>query len=208
MSRRLRTALVALCLGAVVVIVCLDRARPGRTGREKSQSKERTAANDFEKYHTKTFRIAKVVDGDTIDIDIPDGDHEHTRIRLLGIDAPESYVANGEPAYFGPEASLFAKNILHRKTVTVYLDTPDNTRGYYGRLLAYVRLPDKTFLNELLITEGYAYADLRFEHSHYNRYKQLDSAARTQQKGLWKQVTRQQLPQWLQKRKPTLLKQR
>jgi len=60
-------------------------------------------------------------------------------------------------------------------------------------------------LNELLVAEGYAYADLRFRHSHYNKYKQLDSAARTQKKGLWAEVTRDQLPQWLQEKKPTLL---
>jgi endonuclease YncB( thermonuclease family) len=66
-------------------------------------------------------------------------------------------------------------------------------------------LPDKTFLNEILISEGYAYADLRFRHSHYNKYKQLDSAARAQGKGLWANVTRNQLPEWLQREKPALL---
>ena len=85
------------------------------------------------------------------------------------------------------------------KKVTVYLEE-HRTRGKYGRLLAYVQLPDRRFLNEVLLIEGFAYADLRFGHSFYNRYKQLEAAARSQKKGLWAGVTPEQLPEWLQKR--------
>jgi endonuclease YncB( thermonuclease family) len=60
-------------------------------------------------------------------------------------------------------------------------------------------------LNEVLVAEGFAYADLRFRHSFYNKYKQLEATARSQKKGLWKEVTRSQLPEWLQRKKPNLL---
>jgi endonuclease YncB( thermonuclease family) len=62
-------------------------------------------------------------------------------------------------------------------------------------------LPDGTFLNEVLLSEGYAYADLRFKHGLYNKYKQLESVARSQKKGLWAGVTPEQMPKWKQNRK-------
>jgi endonuclease YncB( thermonuclease family) len=63
--------------------------------------------------------------------------------------------------------------------------------------LAYVELPDGRFLNEVLLAEGCSYADMRFSHSFYNRYKQLQAAAKSGKKGLWQNVTPDQLPQWL-----------
>jgi endonuclease YncB( thermonuclease family) len=49
-----------------------------------------------------------------------------------------------------------------------------------------------------MLTEGYAYADSRFSHSFYNKYRQLQSRARSSKKGLWLKVTPDQLPEWLQ----------
>ena len=88
----------------------------------------------------------------------------------------------------------------------VFLDEGSSSnRGKYGRLLAYVQLPDSRILNEVLLSEGYAYADLRFEHSFFNKYKLIESAARSSNKGLWPQVSREQLPDWLQREKPNFL---
>ena len=156
-------------------------------------------------YHTKNFTVVNVVDGDTIDIDIPDVNDSYTRIRLWGIDTPETKNPDLGVMYFGPEAAEFARELVLGKPVTVYLDEGNNTRGKYGRLLAYVKLPDNRFLNEILLTEGFAYADSRFRHSLYNRYKQLDASARGLKKGLWENVIREQLPDWLQRMSPNLL---
>jgi micrococcal nuclease len=188
----------------VVVFVWLDHSPIRSKWRPQPKSDQQARAYDFEKYHAGTFTVVNVVDGDTIDIDIPDGQYEHTRIRLWGIDTPETKNPKVGVMYFGPEAAEFATELTLRKNVTVYLEE-HSTRGKYGRLLAYVQLPDKRFLNEVLLTEGYAYADLRFRHSLYNRYKQLDASARSLKKGLWENVTREQLPEWLQRMKPNLL---
>jgi micrococcal nuclease len=102
--------------------------------------------------------------------------------------------------YFGPEAAEFTKKLVLGKPVTVYLDET-RTRDKYDRLLAYIKLPDGGFLNEVLLTEGFAYADLRFKHNLYNKYKQLEAAARGQKKGLWERVTPEQMPKWLQEEK-------
>ena len=204
MSRRRRAGIVVLCLLAIVVFVRLDHS-PIRSKWQPQPNSDEQAAHDYKKYHAKTFTVVKVVDGDTIDIDIPDVNDSYTRIRLWGIDTPETKNPDLGVMYFGPEAAEFARELVLGKPVTVYLDEGNNTRGKYGRLLAYVKLPDNRFLNEILLTEGFAYADLRFRHSLYNKYKQLDASARGLKKGLWEKVTREQLPEWLQRMNPKLL---
>jgi len=205
MSRRRRAGIIVLCLLAVVLFVWLDHSPIRSKWQSQPKSEEQAEANDFQKYHTKTFTVVKVVDGDTIDIDIPDVNDSYTRIRLWGIDTPETKNPEVGVMYFGPEAAEFTRKLVLGKPVTVYLDEGNSTRGKYGRLLAYVKLPDDRFLNEVLLTEGFAYADLRFRHSFYNRYKQLEASARSLKKGLWEKVTNEQMPEWLQQRKANLL---
>jgi len=55
------------------------------------------------------------------------------------------------------------------------------------------------------VAEGLAYADLRFRHSFSHKYEQLETSARRQKKGLWPKVSREQLPEWLKRKKPNLL---
>jgi endonuclease YncB( thermonuclease family) len=204
MSRRRRFAIFVLCLLAAFVFIWLDHSPFRQLWQTQPQTSEQAKAYDFEKYHAKTFTAINVVDGDTIDIDVPDGEYNRTRIRLWGIDTPETKNPKLGVMYFGPEAAEFATKLVLGRQVTVYLEE-HRTRGYYGRLLAYVQLPDRRFLNEVLLTEGFAYADLRFKHSFFNKYKQLEANARSQKKGLWEKVTREQLPEWLQRKKTTLL---
>ena len=201
MSRRRRAGIIVLCLLAALVFIWLDHSSVNPALRSKPKSEERAKSSDFKKYHAKTFTVINVVDGDTIDINIPDGQYDHTRIRLWGVDTPETKSPKVGVMYYGPEASEFTKKVTLEKQVAIYLDKANPSRGKYGRLLAYVQLPDKTFLNETLLSEGFAYADTRFRHSFYNQYKQLEAAARSAKKGLWQNVTPNQWPQWRQRKK-------
>lgn len=187
-----------------VVLIWLDRNCLSPRLQSHPKSEDQRISYDLHKYHGKTFEVVKAVDGDTMDIGIADGQYEHTRIRLWGIDAPESKSPKVGVMYFGPEASNFAAELVRGKQVTIYLDE-QRTRGKYGRLLAYMRLPDGRCVNEVLLGQGYAYADLRFHHGFYRKYQQLEASARSLKKGLWQSVTRRQLPQWLRDRKPKLL---
>ena len=155
---------------------------------------------DIQKYDGRQFTVIKVVDGDTLYIDIPDANENYTRIRLWGVDTPETKNPRTGVMYFGPEASEFAADKALSKKVTVFLEKEKNTRDKYNRLLAYVQLSDGKFLNEELLRDGYAYADTRFKHGLYNKYKQLESLARSQKKGLWAEVTPEQMPKWKQRR--------
>lgn len=204
MSRRRRTTILVACVFLVLALVWLDRTQLTPKRQSAPATAQRQSAGDFQKYHSKTLKVINVVDGDTIDIDVGDDKYDHTRIRLWGIDTPETKNPKTGPMYFGKEAAEFTATLCLGKDVTIYLDKNNRTRGYYGRLLAYVQLPDRSFLNEVLLSEGLAYADLRFKHSLYNKYKQLEASARSRQKGLWENVTHDQLPEWLRKRKPDL----
>ena len=198
MSRRQKNGIIFLCLFVVIFLIWLDHSLIGRYQQLPAKSEEQAKASDLEKYHGKTFNVVNVIDGDTFDIDILDGRHEHTRIRLLGIDTPETDGEQTDAMYFGAEAAQFTKKLALDKSVTVYLDSPNPTRGKFGRLLVYIKLPDGSFLNEVLLKGGYAYADSRFSHSFFNKYRQLQSSARSNKKGLWQNVTPDQLPEWLQ----------
>jgi micrococcal nuclease len=203
MSKHRRSAIIILSLFIAAVFVWLDHSPIVQNwpalllaGQPKSQGQ--TKASDFQKYHAKIFTAVNVVDGDTIDIDIPDGKYEHTRIRLWGVDTPETKHPQTGVMYFGPEAAEFTRKLVLGKPVTIYLEE-HRTRDKYNRLLAYVQLPDNRFLNEVLLSEGFAYADMRFRHSFFHKYQQLESIARSQKKGLWEKVTPEQMPQWRQK---------
>ena len=201
MSRRRKAGILLLCLLGFALLVWLDRS----TTPYRRFSQTPTPSDDLDKYHGSTFTVAHVIDGDTLDLDIPDGRHERTRVRLLGIDAPETNGERPVPLFFGPQATKYAKERALGQSVVVYLDAPNPTRGKYGRLLAYVQLPNGRFLNEVLLSEGCAYADRRFRHSFFNKYRQLEAAARRGAKGLWQNATRDRLPEWLQRMEPKLL---
>ena len=134
----------------------------------------------------------------------PDGNDDHTKVRLWGVDTPETKDRRTGVMYFGPEASEFSKKVTLGKEVRVFLDSKQS-RDKYDRILAYIQLPDGQFLNELLLSEGYAYADVRFKHSFYQKYQQLQASAKRNKKGLWANVKFDELPKWLQRERPNVL---
>jgi micrococcal nuclease len=204
LSRHKKRALLGLLFLAAAVFIWFDRSYLINKW-PQAQTEQQKTTSDFARYHRKIFSVIKVVDGDTLDIDAPDGQYNTTRIRLWGVDTPETKNPKTGQMFFGPEAFEYTKKLTLGKQVLVYLDEGNNTRGYYGRLLAYVQLPDGRFLNEVLLSEGFGYADVRFRHSFYYKYKQLEAVARSQKKGLWEKVIRSQLPEWLQRENPKLL---
>ncbi len=103
--------------------------------------------------------VDHVVDGDTIDVEIA-GRTE--RVRLIGIDTPETKKPNSPIECFGPEASAFTASLLP-EGAEVRLERDIVSRDDYGRLLGYIHLvdaadPDETgtFVNLEIIEQGYA----------------------------------------------------
>lgn len=133
------------------------------------------------------YRVLKVVDGDTIDVLI-DGKTE--RLRLIGINTPETVDPRREVECFGKEASNKAKEILDNQFVVLENDTTQSERDKYGRLLRYVFLPDGTNFILFMIEEGYAY-EYTYDGSYkyQKEFKLAQEYAKNNQKGLWSGTT-------------------
>jgi len=182
------------------LLIGLDRGGTGSRWSRFFSSRQQTLTADLARYDRGTFVVTRVVDGDTVHLDVPDNEDRVTKVRLLGIDAPEMGDARTRPMYFAEEATRFATDLALGTIVTVYIDEPAGSRDKYDRLLAYLQLPDGRFLNEELLQGGYVYADLRFRHSYYSKYKQLEAGARAAKAGLWARVSPDQMPLWRQER--------
>ena len=102
-----------------------------------------------------TAVVERVIDGDTIDVRLG-GVVE--RVRLIGVDAPESVARNVPVQCFGAEASAALSELLPAGTV-VEIERDVEARDRYGRLLLYVhRADDGVFVNGWLIDSGLAEA--------------------------------------------------
>jgi micrococcal nuclease len=105
-----------------------------------------------------TVRVTHVVDGDTIDVDMPDGDEE--TVRYIGIDTPETVKPDTPVQCGGPKAHAVNERLVGGRTVTLRFDA--ERRDVYGRLLAYVYLPGAgpgghpLFVNAELVRRGLA----------------------------------------------------
>jgi micrococcal nuclease len=153
--------------------------------------------SDAQTYDGKTFRVTHVVDGDTLDVDAPDGPNAHTRVRLWGVDTPETVKPDTPVQHFGPEASAFTRRCAMEKGVRLELE-PSQTRDKYGRLLAYVYLPDGRMLNREIVQEGFGFADPRYDHPYKVEFIRLQDQARRRRLGLWKDVKSPDLPYYMQ----------
>ncbi len=151
---------------------------------------------DYEKYHNQTFRVVRVVDGDTIDLDVSDGSQPRTRVRLWGVDTPETVKPNTPPQHYGKQATAATTRLCLDKSVRLELVPHQDTRDRYGRLLAYIHLGDGTMLNRALVEQGFAYADYRFPHPHKEEFLRLQDQARQGKLGLWREVRQRDLPHY------------
>jgi micrococcal nuclease len=188
--KRRRRSLATLAAMLVTASLLLAADRAGWFGSVQD--------GDLQRYHGRSFACVKVVDGDTLDIAAPDAGRPHTRIRLWGVDTPETVKPNTPVQHFGPEASRFTRDRAEGKTVRVELLAHD-TRDKYGRLLAYVYLPDGTMLNEAIIAEGFGYADSRFEHRYLFEFGRAMRDARDARRGLWRDVQPTDLPYYIRR---------
>jgi micrococcal nuclease len=142
--------------------------------------------DDMAAYHGMQTRITAVLDGDTIEVALPDALHDRptTRVRLCGLDCPEPARARQEAEPWAEEAAALCRALTEDATITLWLE-PQRTRGVFGRVLAHVQLPDGSSLNEALLAAGLAAADDRWPHAYLTRYAQLEHVARRKSQGIW-----------------------
>lgn len=127
--------------------------------------------------------VSHVVDGDTVDLRFGEGTE---RVRLLGIDTPETVKPNTPVQCFGPEASARTKSLLAPGTgVRVARDA--EARDRYGRLLLYIyRSTDGLFVNEALVAEGFARTlSIAPNTAHASELSAAAASAERAGRGLW-----------------------
>ena len=139
---------------------------------------------------SNTGRVSWVYDGDTLKID------GIGKVRLLGIDTPEKEDSERDGYYrkhyqlapatlrrITQQALHFNLDNVKGKRVQLRFDNETNDR--YGRILAYVYLPDGRMLNRLLLEKGLASVYRRFDFRHKQDFLQAEQQARKDRLGLW-----------------------
>ena len=114
-------------------------------------------------YVYRVRQVHKVVDGDTIDVDIDLGFDVSLakRVRLAGIDTPESRTKDSYEKKLGLESKDWLKHRLEfAKNILIKTELPDSTEKY-GRILGWLYINDEpTSINEQMIQQGYAWSYL------------------------------------------------
>ena len=121
--------------------------------------------------------VERVVDGDTIIV------QGVGRVRLIGVDTPETVHPRRPVECFGKEASAFTKRLLEGRRARLEYDRERTDR--YGRTLAYVYLPNGTFANAEIVRQGYGHAYTRFPFRYLDEFRQHEREARRRERGLW-----------------------
>ncbi len=118
-----------------------------------------------------------VVDGDTFVLQTGE------KVRLIGVDCPESQDPNKPVEYWAGEATAYLAKLIGDKTVR--LEYGDERADKYGRLLCYVRVDDTVLVNLEIIKNGYGMAYLRFAHPREQEFLEAELTARRQAIGMW-----------------------
>jgi len=120
----------------------------------------------------ETTKVTRVIDGDTFEIESGE------KVRLIGINAPEI------SDLYGQEAKQYLTELIENKTVDMQIDNISNDRGHFHRLLRYIIL-DGVDLNKQMVSDGYAFAYLKYHFIKSREYEYAQSQARETNKGIW-----------------------
>lgn len=133
--------------------------------------------------HNSYYKVTRIIDGDTFVVD--DGTKKGIKIRLIGIDAPETRnTGKKQKGYYGIEAKQFLSSLIENKNILLEYDIEKLDR--YKRTLAYAYLEDGTFVNAELVKQGYAQiATFPPNVKYAGLFLELQKEARDNNRGLW-----------------------
>ena len=140
-----------------------------------------------------TARITKITDGDTFWVTFASGNRE--KIRILGVDAPETYSSNSPNEYDGitdtdclddwvNSATEFAIDTLSGKIVQVIADPLGDERDRFDRLLVYIHVDGRDF-SSILVESGFARVYRKYDYSRKSVYLAMEETAKLNKVGLW-----------------------
>jgi len=185
MSKKLKKQLIGIVTSVIfiVIMVALDKLQiiniEDYLNENNNYDKTQNLATNAD---STLYTVVRVVDGDTFVINY---NGEEEKVRLIGVDTPESVHPNKEKnTEFGDEVSDFSKEMLLGKEVRLEFDVDE--RDQYNRLLAYVYL-DGQMYNKILLEKGYAkIATYPPNVKYVEDFTQIQKQARENKMGLWK----------------------
>jgi micrococcal nuclease len=152
---------------------------------KRKEDTEQVAGASTYSTHTTipdTATVTDVIDGDTIEI-YYNGTIE--KVRLIGIDTPESKHPQKPVECFSKEATEKMKSLVEGKQVRIEFDESQDKRDKYDRLLLYIWQGD-TFVNKEMILQGYAHEyTYRLPYKYQDEFKAAEKEAREHERGLW-----------------------
>ncbi len=137
--------------------------------------------------------VKRVIDGDTLELE------NGEKVRLIGVDTPETKDPRKPVQYFGKEAAEFTRGQVEGRKV--WLEYDQTKKDKYGRTLAYVHYIEfghkmlkegrcipfevELVLNEAIIDWGYGHAYTKYPFKYMEKYQGLEKEARVAGRGLW-----------------------
>ncbi|MDK7282632.1 thermonuclease NucI [Staphylococcus pettenkoferi] len=162
---------------AIVIIGVLAFQYINHTGPFKQSGSDSEAPENTEKVH-----VERVVDGDTFVAS--DAHHKRLKVRLIGMDTPETVKPNTPVQPYGKEASNYSKKHLNQEDV--YLEYDKEREDRYGRTLAYVWLDQHTMFNKELVEKGLAREKYFAPNGKYRDvFKRAERQAKKEQRNIW-----------------------
>jgi len=129
------------------------------------------------------FELERIVDGDTI---IVINNDERIRVRMIGIDTPESKKAGTPIEAYSLAATDALEELLEEKnTLCLVEDRVGDKYDTYGRKLSYVFTETGRDINDLMIETGWAEAYTRFPMERADEFEALEAVARQTNLGRW-----------------------
>lgn len=117
-------------------------------------------------------KVTRVIDGDTFETETGE------KVRLIGINAPEM------SDFYGLEAKKYLTNLIENKVVLLQTDNISSNRDRYQRLLRYVII-DGVDINKKMVSDGFAFAYLKYKFSKSDLYENAQIQARDMNLGIW-----------------------
>ncbi len=171
LGKRQKKRIMQLIIGLVILAV-------GYFTNRNTEPPPQVAGTSSPGYH----RVLKVADGDTITVDV-DGTPE--RVRLIGVDTPETQDPRKPVQCFGRAATEFVQHLIGDQDVRLERDAQSDDRDRYDRLLRYVYLPDDRLVQAEIIKQGYGFAYTSFPFTKADEFRAYQQQAREQGSGLW-----------------------
>lgn len=124
------------------------------------------------------YRVERIVDGDTLLLE------NNARVRLIGVDTPETVKPDHPVEPWGPEATAFTRDFLRGGSVALRFDKERVDR--YGRFLAFAYVGER-MLNEELLRAGLARANLQYRYADTikRQFRRAEDEAKASRRGIW-----------------------